>query len=57
MLLRKIFKKLSGILLLFIAIVIWCAYSYNQGENSALTSSGVLSNTKIRLGDKKSGKS
>ncbi|MCI8620557.1 MAG: hypothetical protein HFJ50_01735 [Clostridia bacterium] len=54
---RRIFKKLSGILLLFIAIVIWCAYSYNQGENSALTSSGVLSNTKIRLGDKKSGKS
>jgi len=29
--LKKIKRKISGILLVFVAIVIWCIYSYEQG--------------------------
>ena len=36
---KKIIKKISGIMVVLVALIIWCIYSYQQGGESILTSS------------------
>ncbi len=50
---NKILKKLSGIIFMVALIAIWCIYSYEQDNSSILTSSSILSNTKIGWGVKR----
>ena len=48
---KKIIKKLSGLILVLIGIVVWAFYSYD--DNSILASTGYISNQKISWGIKR----
>lgn len=50
---KKIKRKVSGIILVFVALVIWCIYSYEQSGEAIHTNAGILSNTKIGWGIKR----
>lgn len=50
---RRIIRKLSGLILVFVAISILAIYSYDKEEDSILTSSSTLSNAKIGWGVKR----
>lgn len=53
--LKKILKKVSGLILVLVAITIFGIYSYNiqENSNSMLTSGSVVSATKIGWGVKR----
>lgn len=38
---------------MFVAIVIWCIYSYEQGGEAIHANAGILNNTKIGWGIKR----
>lgn len=48
---KKISKKISGLILILMAIFVWAFYSYN--DESILTSAASLSNQKIAWGIKR----
>lgn len=50
---KKVLKKLGGILLVFVAILVWAVYSYEQDSAHILTSSNVVSGAKIGWGVKR----
>lgn len=52
-LVKRIIKKISGILLILVAITIWIIHTYEIENPSMQTSSGVLSGTKIGWGIKR----
>lgn len=51
---NRILKKITRLILLFIVVAIWCAYSYDVDTKSIYTSSTPVSRSKNRLGSKKS---
>lgn len=50
---RNIIKKLSGLALMIVLLLIWCIYSHENTQESTLANSGVISNTKIGWGIKR----
>lgn len=50
---KKITRKISGIILVFIAILIWAVCSYDKNMISMQTSAGIVSGTKIGWGVKR----
>lgn len=50
---KKIFKKLGMVVLVFMAIAIFAIYSHKGEMQSVLTSSSTVSNTKIGWGVKR----
>lgn len=48
---KKIIKKITGLIFIFTLIVIWAIYSYN--DSSILTSTSAISNQKICWGIKR----
>ena len=50
---KRILKKVSGLILVLAAIAIWGVYSYSGTSDSILTNAGSLSNTKIGWGVKR----
>ena len=48
---KKIIKKVSGLILVLIGIVVWAFYSYD--DNSILANTGYISNQKISWGIKR----
>ncbi|MDE5830289.1 MAG: hypothetical protein K2H53_00925 [Clostridia bacterium] len=54
---KKIKIKISGIVLVFVAIVVWVVCNYNEDTISMQTSTGAISRNKNRLGSKTSRKS
>lgn len=53
---KKIIKKVSGIMLILTAIAIWLIHTYDMENASVLASSTVLSRNKDWVGSKKSRK-
>lgn len=54
---KRILKKMSGVILVLVSVAIWCIYSYEQSNSSILTSSNIISRKQNRLGSKKRKKS
>ena len=52
-LIKGIIKKISGILLILVAITIWIIHTYQIENISIQTNSGILSGTKIGWGIKR----
>lgn len=50
---KKIIKKLSGLMLVLTAIIIWEIQSYDGGSASILASSSAVSGAKIGWGVKR----
>lgn len=50
---KRILNKLSALIIVIVAIAMWCLYSYEQSEASSLASSQALSNNKIGWGVKR----
>lgn len=50
---KRVLKRISSILLVIVAVAIWCIYSYEQNSEAILTSTSVISNTKIGWGVKR----
>ncbi len=48
---KKIMKKVSGLILVLIGIIVWAFYSYE--DNSIITNAGYISNQKIGWGIKR----
>ena len=52
--LNKIIKKTSGMMIIFAILVVWAFFSYNKNVSTMQTSSGVVSRKQDRLGSQKS---
>jgi len=50
---KKILNKISGIILIMVAAIAWCIYSYGQTGASMQASSSAVKNTKIGWGVKR----